>query len=270
MEWKNIYRGLIMGASDVIPGVSGGTIAVLLGIYDKLITAINGLFSKSWKKQLGFLIPLGIGMAAAVLLLSRVIEWLFEHYPGPTNFFFLGLIIGVLPYLFHKADAKSQFQTKHVLLLVIGVILIGTMLFLNPSEGTVIEDKTGNTYLLLFVSGFIASAAMILPGISGSFMLLVIGVYPTVISAISNLQLGTMAVIGAGIIIGIGAMSKIINFFLRNYHTGTFAVIIGLVAGSVFVIFPGWPENAAGVGLSVAAFAAGLLAAYVLGRVEYK
>src|SRR5699024_5672036 len=88
MEWKNIYRGLLMGASDVIPGVSGGTIAVLLGIYDRLIAAINGFFSKEWKKHLTFLIPLGIGMATAVLLLSRVIEWLFNHYPAPTNFFF--------------------------------------------------------------------------------------------------------------------------------------------------------------------------------------
>src|SRR5690625_7118021 len=84
---------------------------------------------------------------------------------------------------------------------------------------------------------------MILPGISGSFMLLVIGVYPTVISAISNLQLGVMAVVGVGIVIGIVAMSKIINFFLTRYYTGTFAIIIGLVIGSIVVVFPGWPTG---------------------------
>jgi len=270
MEWKNIYRGMLMGASDVIPGVSGGTIAVLLGIYDRLIAAINGFFSKDWKKHLTFLIPLGIGMAAAVLLLSRVIEWLFNHYPAPTNFFFLGLIIGVLPYLFHKADAKNQFKTKHIILLIIGAVLVGSMFFLNATEGTVIENKTPATYALLFFSGFIGSAAMILPGISGSFMLLVIGVYPTVISAISNLQLGIMAVVGAGIVIGIVAMSKIINFFLTRFYTGTFAIIIGLVIGSIVVVFPGWPTGTSMILLSVGTFAAGLLVAYILGKVEYE
>src|SRR5690625_5609992 len=141
-------------------------------------------------------------MAAAVLLLSRVIEWLFNHYPAPTNFFFLGLIIGVLPYLFHKADAKNQFETKHIILLIIGAVLVGSMLFLNATEGTVIANITPATYALLFFSGFIASAAMILPGISGSFMLIGIGVYSNFISAISNLRLGRMLVDCVGVVSG--------------------------------------------------------------------
>ncbi|MGY0693660.1 DUF368 domain-containing protein [Virgibacillus sp. FSP13] len=269
MEWKNIYRGMLMGASDVIPGVSGGTIAVLLGIYDRLIAAINGIFSKDWKKQLSFLIPLAIGVGIAILLLSRLIEWLFEHYAGPTQFFFLGLIIGILPYLFHQADAKSTFHTKHFVLLVIGAILIGSMGFLQPDEPAVIKDITMSTYILLFFSGFIASSAMILPGISGSFMLLIIGVYRTINGAISNLQLDILAVTGVGILIGIVVMSKIIHFFLSNYRIGTFALVIGLVIGSIVVVFPGWPTTMPLLFLSVAAFAIGLFVAYVLGRVEY-
>lgn len=90
-EWRNIYRGMLMGASDVVPGVSGGTIAVVLGIYDRLIEAINGFFTKEWKKHLKFLLPLGIGVVTSILLLARLIEWLFEHYPGPTQFFFPGI-----------------------------------------------------------------------------------------------------------------------------------------------------------------------------------
>ncbi|WP_026908596.1 DUF368 domain-containing protein [Paucisalibacillus globulus] len=270
MEWKNIYRGLIMGASDVIPGVSGGTIAVLLGIYDRLIAAINGLVSKEWKKQLGFLIPLGIGIGSAVLLLSHLIEWLFEHYPGPTQFFFLGLIIGILPYLFKEADVKVNFKAHHYILLIVGLVVVGSMMFLHTSEGVVIEDITVSTYILLFFCGFIASAAMILPGISGSFILLVIGVYSTVISAISNLQLDIIAVVGIGILLGIITMSKVINFFLENYRSATFALIIGLVIGSIFVVFPGWPERTTLLLLSVATFAVGLFVAYILGKVEYK
>ncbi|GGA84395.1 DUF368 domain-containing protein [Ornithinibacillus halotolerans] len=269
MEWKNIYRGLIMGASDVIPGVSGGTIAVLLGIYDRLIAAINGLFSKEWKKHLMFLIPLGIGIGTAVLLLSNVIEWLFEHYPGPTQFFFLGLIIGILPYLFAQADVKRNFKVNHYILLLVGFVIVGSMIFLHSNEGAVIEEFTFTTYLFLFFSGFIASAAMILPGISGSFILLVLGVYTTVISAISNLELDIIAVVGIGIVLGIITMSKIINYFLTHFRSGTFAVIIGLVIGSILVIFPGWPDSTNLLLLSVVSFAVGLFTAYILGKVEY-
>ncbi|MGP4107513.1 DUF368 domain-containing protein [Virgibacillus sp. L01] len=270
MEWKNIYRGIIMGASDVIPGVSGGTIAVLLGIYDRLIAAINGFISKEWKKQLGFLIPLGIGIVAAVFLLSHLLEWLFEHYPEPTQFLFLGLILGVLPYLFHKADAKNKFKPNHLVLLIIGAIVVGSMIFLNAGESAVIENKTMSTYVLLFFSGFIASSAMVLPGISGSFMLLIIGVYQTIMTGISSLQLDVIAVTGVGIVIGIVVMSKVVNFFLNNYYTGTFAIIIGMVIGSIFVVFPGWPASNTLILLSVATFALGLAIAYLLGRVEYK
>ncbi|MBD1223134.1 DUF368 domain-containing protein [Virgibacillus halodenitrificans] len=270
MEWKNIYRGMLMGASDVIPGVSGGTIAVLLGIYDRLIASVNGVLSKNWKKQLGFLVPLAIGVGTAILLLSKLIEWLFEHFPGPTQFFFLGLIIGVLPYLFHKADAKHSFKMNHVILLVIGAVIVGSMVFLNAGEVGVMTKLQPSDYILLFFSGFVASSAMILPGISGSFMLLILGVYPTVIGAISNMHLDIIAVTGVGILLGIVVMSKIINYFLTNYRTGTFALIIGLVIGSIVVVFPGWPSTTNLLLLSIVAFGAGLFAAYILGKVEYK
>lgn len=87
MEWKNLYRGFVMGISDLIPGVSGGTIAVILGIYDKLLTSISGFFSKDWKRHIRFLFPLGLGMLSAILLLSRVIEYLLINYHEPTQFF---------------------------------------------------------------------------------------------------------------------------------------------------------------------------------------
>ncbi|MFD2760104.1 DUF368 domain-containing protein [Lentibacillus juripiscarius] len=270
MEWKNIYRGILMGTSDVIPGVSGGTIAVLLGIYDRLIASINGLLSKDWKKQLGFLIPLGTGIVIAIFSLSNLIQWLFDHYPKPLQFFFLGLILGILPYLFHQADAKNSFKTKHVLLLLIGTAIVGSMAFLSAGEGTAIEDKTLSTYILLLSSGFIASSAMILPGISGSLILMIIGVYQTIINGISNLQLDVVAVVGIGIVLGIAVMSKIINFFLANYRAATFALVIGLVVGSIFVVFPGWPVESSLVLVSIVTFAMGLGAAYLLGKVEYE
>ncbi|ARI78871.1 DUF368 domain-containing protein [Halobacillus mangrovi] len=269
-EWRNIYRGMIMGASDVVPGVSGGTIAVVLGIYDRLIAAINGIFSREWKKHLKFLVPLGLGIGISIVLLARLIEWLFEHYPGPTKFFFLGLIIGVIPYLVYKGDVKNQFKGKHYLLLLIGAALVASMVFFQTSEGEQMQNFTFSTYILLFFSGWIASSAMILPGISGSFILLIIGVYSTVVGGISDFRFDIIAVVGLGILFGIIVMSKIVKFFLDNYTSGTFAVIIGLVIGSVFVIFPGVPESGTMMIVSIVTFLSGLLAAWLLGRVEYK
>lgn len=270
MEWKNIYRGFVMGASDVIPGVSGGTIAVLLGIYDRLISAINGLFSKDWKKHLSFLIPLGIGIVLAIFLLAKVMKWLLLHHNGPTFFFFLGLILGVIPFLLREADVKNTFTTKHVAILIVAAISITLLLFLNDDAEAIITDRSLSTYLLLLFSGFIGSAAMVLPGISGSFMLLVIGVYDTVINAIDNLEIDVILVTGAGIFIGIIFMSKVINYFLTHFRTGTFAVIIGMVIGSIVVIFPGWPISVPLLLISILTFAIGLTAAYILGKVEYE
>ncbi|MDL4840133.1 DUF368 domain-containing protein [Aquibacillus rhizosphaerae] len=270
MEWKNIYRGILMGASDVVPGVSGGTIAVVLGIYDRLIEAINGFFSKDWKKHFSFLFPLGLGVVFAVFLLAKLIEWLFEHHPGPTQFTFLGLIIGVLPFLFHQSDAKRTFKGKHILLLIVGAVLVASMIFFRSGETEPLETITLGSYAWLFMSGFLASAAMILPGVSGSFLLLIIGSYSTVINAVSERKFDIIAVVAIGIVLGIVVMSKIIHFFLENYTTATFAVVIGLVIGSIFVIFPGWPTELSEMVISVGTFGVGLLVAFLLGRIEYK
>lgn len=271
MEWKNIYRGFMMGASDVIPGVSGGTIALLLGIYDQLINAINGLFSNEWKKYLRFLVPLGLGVVLAIFSLANLIKWLSKNYPDPLQFFFLGLILGVLPYLFAKANIKETFKSNHYLLLVFGALIIGAIAFLDTSSGTqVIEDRTTGIYIYLFFSGFLASAAMILPGISGSMILLVVGAYYTIMNAISHLYIDVIIVTGIGIVLGIFGMSRLIAFLLKKYRIGTYACVIGFVIGSLAIVFPGWPTNVSLVITSVVTFALGLLAATILGRLEYK
>lgn len=270
MEWRNLYRGLIMGASDVIPGVSGGTIAVVLGIYDRLIEAINGIFSRDFKKHFLFLFPLGLGVLTAIFLLARIIEWLFEHYPAQTKFAFLGLIIGVLPFLFTKSEAKRNFNTPHYLLVLLGIAIVAPMMFLQTGEGAIITEFTTSTYIWLFVSGFIASAAMILPGISGSFVLLVIGSYATIISAINDRNLLVIFITGVGILLGILLMSKVIHKLFAKFPIATYAVVIGMVIGSIFVIFPGFPATTPGIVGCVVTFAIGLLSAYLLGKVEYE
>lgn len=268
MEWKNIYRGFVMGSSDVVPGVSGGTIAVLLGIYQQLIEAISKLFSKEWKKSLMFLIPLVIGAGLAIFSLSKVINRLLEHYPSYTFFFFIGLIIGVLPFLFRESKALETFKWQHIVLLVIGAILI-ILIPTNGEEELIITDRSLTTYLFLFISGIVASAAMILPGISGSLVLLVLGSYGTILHAVEHFDIPVIIVVGIGIFIGIISVSNLIKYFLSHFETATFSVIIGFVIGSIWVIFPGLPETAASWAISALVFLAGLVVAVTLGKVEY-
>lgn len=236
MEWKNIYRGVFMGISDIVPGVSGGTIAVLLGIYDRLIEAITGLFSKDWKKHLQFLVPLVIGAGLAIFSFSFLMEWLLTYHGRTTFYLFMGLILGSLPYLVKESKLQENVENKkYIVLLLLGVVLIN-LLPLDPTGGSIIAERHFGMYIILFFSGFLASAAMILPGISGSFVLLVIGMYHTIIHALTEVEIIVILVVSAGIAIGILTMSKIIHYFLNKFYLPTFTFIVGLVVGSVILI----------------------------------
>ncbi|AUD12850.1 MULTISPECIES: DUF368 domain-containing protein [unclassified Planococcus (in: firmicutes)] len=260
MEWKNIYRGILMGISDLIPGVSGGTIAFILGIYDRLLESISGFFSREWKKQLGFLVPLGMGIVITLLLFSRFIEFLLENHYEATQFFFMGLILGVLPYIMKQAEVKKNFTARHlVILLVIGAAL-ASMAFIQTDDNVApITELSLPTFFLLFFSGWIASMAMLLPGISGSFILLLIGVYSTAINALSTLNLPIVLAIGAGVMVGFVVSSKAISYLLEHFTYVTYAAIIGLILGSLFVVFPGFAADPMTLVTSLITFTIGLL-----------
>ncbi len=261
MHWKNLYRGFFMGVSDLIPGVSGGTIAFILGIYDELLASISGFFSKEWKKYIGFLVPLGIGVVIALLSLSKVMEYLLEHHHAPTQFFFMGLIIGVLPFIAKQADVKKNFTIGHfILIIVLGVALASTK-FIHTGDPTPITQLTISTTIGLFFAGWAASMAMLLPGISGSFILLLLGVYSTAIAALSNFNIPVIAVIGAGVIVGFIVSSKLISYLLSHYTYLTFAAIIGLIIGSLVVVYPGIPSGVFNIILIFITFMAGFFVA---------
>ena len=268
MEWKNIYKGLLMGISDLIPGVSGGTIAFLLGIYDRLLTSINGVFSKNWRNHFGFLLPLVIGMGTALLLFSRVIDFLLKHYFAPTQFFFIGLIIGILPFMARQAKMKTTFKVHHYLILLVVGALLAMTGFATPAENVMITSLSPTNIVMLFLSGWAASTAMLLPGISGSFVLLLLGMYSTAIGALSNFNIPVMIVIGLGVILGFVISSKIIHFLLSYHATLTFSIIIGLIVGSIFVIFPGLPESGTPFVMSGVSLIMGLLVSNLFSETE--
>ncbi|MBB5172295.1 DUF368 domain-containing protein [Texcoconibacillus texcoconensis] len=270
IEWKNIYRGFMMGTSDLIPGVSGGTIAMVLGIYQRLIAAINGLFSKEWKKHVTFLIPLGFGVALALVSISNVMDWLLSYYPQPTYFFFLGLIIGIIPFLLKTIDYRRTFSSRHYLLLIIAATLISLTMFIDDNQMARSTDSLVTAdYIRLFFSGWVASSAMILPGVSGSFVFLLFGTYELIIASLSSFQLEVLVIVAAGIGIGVLVTSKIIHFLLARFTTATYATMTGFIIGSIFVIFPGISDDFGLLIVSIVTFFVGAYCALLLGRLEH-
>lgn len=239
-KWINILKGFAMGTSDLVPGVSGGTIALLLGIYNQFIASISGIFSRRFWPSFTFLIPIIIGMLLAMGSLSNLFNYLLSQHHIPTMFFFGGLIIGIVPYLLKISNYKTSFTTKHYMMVIAGIAILIVITLMNNSDKHAGETLTLSTGLIIkyFIAGMCASSAMLLPGISGSFMLLVFGVYGTVMLAISEVVklnfagLPILLAVGFGVLAGFIISSKIIQYFLTHHKLMTFALIIGFVVGS--------------------------------------
>ncbi|HCZ8814113.1 TPA: DUF368 domain-containing protein [Staphylococcus aureus] len=274
-KWINILKGFAMGTSDLVPGVSGGTIALLLGIYNQFIASISGIFSRRFWPSFTFLIPIIIGMLLAMGSLSNLFNYLLSQHHIPTMFFFGGLIIGILPYLLKISNYKTSFTTKHYMMAIAGIAILIVITLMNNGDKHAGETLTLSTGLIIkyFIAGMCASSAMLLPGISGSFMLLVFGVYGTVMLAISEvvklnfIGLPILLAVGFGVLAGFIISSKIIQYFLTHHKLMTFALIIGFVVGSLFAVFPGLPTNIVMWFVSLVVFIIGFIVSLTLGRI---
>lgn len=233
-------KGFILGVANIIPGVSGGTLAITLGIYQDLIGAISHIF-KNLKNNLKFLIPLGIGMVIAILLGSKVISFSLDNYPLPTTLFFIGLIVGGIPLLTNKVKGKKKSPLNIAMfLLTFSIIII--MTFLNEGNNIVnLSNVTILNIFLLFIVGVVAAATMVIPGISGSFVLMLLGYYKPIVATIGNLtnfsllghNIMILAPFGIGILIGIILIAKLIEYLLKKHETTTYYAILGFVTSSV-------------------------------------
>ncbi len=279
----DILKGCVMGIANVIPGVSGGTMAVSMGIYDRLITALTHLF-KEFKKSFVTVLPIGIGMVIGILGLSRLIEWMFGIIPVQTNLFFIGLILGGLPMMIKEVKGKKVNAGCVVGFIFFFLLVVGLAL-LDGIKGTDADLSFSIlTELKLFGVGVVAAATMVIPGVSGSMMLVLMGYYEPVISAINStvdalramdmdgLMSGILilAPLGIGVVVGIFAIAKIIEWLFNKFATVVYWCIIGLIAASPIAIiimnhdiFAGM--NAVVVITAVIALAVGCVIAYFLG-----
>ncbi|WP_462419740.1 DUF368 domain-containing protein [Salinicoccus sp. Marseille-QA3877] len=261
-----------MGICEIIPGVSSGTMALLLGIYEQFLGAIGHIVSKHYKKSIIYLLPLVIGMGTAILTMSSLMDYLLTQYTIPTHWFFIGMVLGVIPMMFSISNYKVEFKSIHYILMGLAIILL-YWLSTAGENGTSIESIDISLLMLigLFFSGMLASAVMLLPGISGSLVLLIIGAYPIIMRAISEFTslnfevLPVLIATGLGIVSGLLLAGRGIQFLLRNYTYIMYAIIIGLLFGSVFPIYPGLPDTASIWAASIVSLSAGLAISNYMG-----
>lgn len=257
-------KGIGIGAANTVPGVSGGTIAAITGIYDRLIHAISAFFS-NWRRNALVLAPVGLGALLGIALLAGVVDYLLGAHPRATALFFIGLILGSLPFLFGQVAGKP-FRAQELTSAIVAAAVVITMgVAGRPPMTEPMTELTTTSTLWLLGSGAIAAATMIIPGVSGSFVLLLIGMYSTFISAVRTANLPLIAVLGIGAVIGVVLVSKLLDTLFSRYYGPTYWAIIGLVVGSVAGIWPGL-DGGEPLWLSVAAAILGFGLAFSLGN----
>ena len=242
-----VVKGFIMGIANVIPGVSGGTLALTLGIYEKFITAISHFFS-NLKENIKFLIPIAIGMVLAIITMSSLITECFEKFPVPTSTFFMGLVIGGVPLL--TAKIKGKKEVKQISSYIIMALTFSLVLFLAlaPSifgdTGDVKLNLTFGSLLILFFIGIITSATMVIPGVSGSLVLMLLGFYFPILKTIKSFlkfnnfmrDFIILAVFGIGVLVGIVLVAKLIEYLFKKFETKTYFGVIGFILASIIAI----------------------------------
>lgn len=279
---KNILKGIVIGLANIIPGVSGGTMMVAMGIYDKLIHCITHLF-KELKQSILFLIPIVIGMGIALVGGAFTIEKLFEVFPFQTSLCFVGLVVGGLPAMWKNVKG-NKVKPGHIIAFVALFAVVVVMALMGDTEGNAADLSFSviNVIKLLIV-GVIAAATMVIPGVSGSMMLLLLGYYNPIISAISDFfsalaafdinglikGFGILFPFGVGVLVGVFAIAKLIEIIFAKFPLYAYWAIIGLIVASPIAIIAMGEFTTIGVLTivgGVVALAAGFVVAMKLGE----
>ena len=283
-----MFTGIALGAANVVPGISGATLAVIFRVYDRLIESINQLFS-NMKQSLLFLVPVGIGMAIGILGVGWLMDGFLERFSFQTSVFIAGLVAGGIPFIHSQAVSKDGKKPQFYVVAIgaaIAIILLA-LIVPTPTVEAAGEFSWGFA-VLLFVGGMVAAAAMIIPGVSGAMMLMLLGLLGIVMNTLALITeylatpfdfgllppiMQVVVPLGLGMVAGILLASKLIAFLLERYFTVTYFVILGLVFGTIFVVFS-HPETYQSVDVmtvpvflfGVVAFVIGMAIALVLGK----
>ena len=277
--------GAVMGIANIIPGVSGGTIAVVFGIYEELMNALSN-FIKDKEKRISYIIFLVIVFAGAllsILSLSKALGWAFDNYELMTVYFFMGLILGSIPVVIKTHD-EMRINPARISSAIIGLLIV--VLLAIYQHGNTTHSQSFNytqynawDYLYFAFCGMIAASAMIIPGLSGSFILLLLGVYRTILDSISGItdlilekgfseeikiRIILILSVGLGVVVGILGFARVMSWALKKHPAITMYFILGLLIGSIYQIYPGFQFNINGVG-AVITFCVGIILSIFFG-----
>ena len=239
--------GIAIGMADPIPGVSGGTIAYITGLYDQIIDRLSRWRShpEGWVKNLLFLLPVVVGLLLGLFLFAHVVDWFLVNYPELTLQGFVGLVVGSLFVMLHQGKLSLKGRSGLISMTVAAILAVVFALMPRPEVGDPIRDPSLAQGIFIFAAGAAAAATMLLPGVSGSMLQLIIGSYSTYIAAVKDVNVLVLAIFLAGAILGIVAMARTIGFLFRKHYYLTQALIGGLVIGSIVVLWP-WDLGIAG------------------------
>lgn len=241
---SDVLRGVAIGAAFIIPGFSGGSVAAILGIYERLVGAIAGIF-KSFKASLVTLVPVALGMLIGIAALILPIQWGLNHFPIPTVSLFVGLALGGLPSITRNVKGGRP-RICHLLACLIPLTFAAGLSFLPLSGDVDLFDLSVGGYLLLLLIGVIGAAALVIPGISGSMLLLIFGYYNPIVSLVTDHllhgdQIGTcilvLILLFVGIAVGFFGISVLMKEFLKRFPRGTYVAILGFILGSIPAVY---------------------------------
>jgi putative membrane protein len=277
--------GGVMGIANIIPGVSGGTMAVVFGIYEELMDALSNFISNKNKRfyYIIFLVVLFAGALFSILAFSKALGWAFDNYELMTVYFFMGLILGSIPIVIKTHD-DMRINILRIVSAFIGIILVVILAIMQEGSSTQAQafDYARFSlwnYIYFIFCGMIAASAMIIPGLSGSFILLLLGVYRTVLDSISGItdliinggfgeevkvRIFIIGSLGFGVIIGILGFARIMSWALKHYPAVTMYFILGLLVGSIYQIYPGFSLDFNGLG-AIITFAIGMILSLYFG-----
>ena len=260
LHLKDFLYGLITGVTTTIPGVSFGTLAMLFNIYEKFINAFS---PENIKKSIGFLVTFFVGCGCSLFLFSRLVTYLISEYQTAMYFAFIGMIIGCVPMIYKRAEYEKV-KPRNVLIFAVALVFMALLAFINDSSlgNRTLDEFAGNAlflFLWFFVSGFAASLAMIIPGLSGSIIILMLGTYAATLEAVATLNFLVLAPFGVGVAVGIFAGIKLVKILLNRHYQASYSAILGLILGSIFIIYPGFTFGTQGLVAIILAVVCGVL-----------
>ncbi|CZT55534.1 hypothetical protein BN3661_00614 [Eubacteriaceae bacterium CHKCI005] len=263
---QNIAKGFLIGIGSIAPGVSGGSIAVIFGIYDKLTDAVAH-FYRNFKEKIKFLWPLIVGGALGVLLFSNVIQYLFENYNTQIRCLFIGLMIGTFPAVVRQANDRG-FRKSYLIWAGVAFIVTAVLAILNQIN-PVSSGPMNESFIMLFLSGAIIGFGTIIPGISASFILMALGAYETLLHILTSFDILSMLPIALGLVVSILLFAKLVSYLYQRAYGIMSYIVFGLLAGSVLAIVPPFEGNMTTI-VSLLLMIAGLIFSYLLSTIPQR